>query len=298
MEALAAVGPGDAYWALRQTLVSSRDELDAFDRVFAGVPPPGREVRLVAGPVVVERAAASAEERLREKDFAELSAGERARLPELVAGIAAARPLRRSRRLRPHRRGDRLDLRRLARRSLATGGDPVARAFRRRVETPRRLVLLCDLSASMEPYARPLLLFADALLEAGRRVEAFGFGTRLTRLPAPAPARDWGGGTRIGSCLKAYNDAHAARGAVVVIASDGFERDDLERVARETARLARGAYAVVWVNPLKGRPGYEPSAGGMRAALPFVDRFLPGHNLESLEELAAVLGGIERRHAA
>jgi uncharacterized protein with von Willebrand factor type A (vWA) domain len=181
---------------------------------------------------------------------------------------------------------------------------------------PRKLVVLCDVSGSMEPYARALLLFVHALVRGGRSVEAFAFGTRLTRLTeelsGPDPERalveaakrvvDWSGGTRIGASLKAFNDLWGrralSRGAVVTIVSDGWEREDAVTVGREMARLARCAYAVVWVNPLKGHPEYEPLAGGMRAALPYVDRFLPGHNLQSLEDLAGVLAGIERRHAA
>jgi uncharacterized protein with von Willebrand factor type A (vWA) domain len=147
-------------------------------------------------------------------------------------------------------------------------------------------------------------------------VEAFAFGTRLSRLtqdlgtrdPEAALAKctaavvDWGSGTRIGASLKTFNDTWGkralSRGAVVVIVSDGWEREDPELVGREMAKLERAAYAVVWVNPLKGNPEYQPLAGGMRAALPYVDRFLAGHNLRSLEELARVLAGIERRHAA
>jgi hypothetical protein len=147
-------------------------------------------------------------------------------------------------------------------------------------------------------------------------VEAFAFGTRLSRLTPELGTRDpesalekcteavtdWGSGTRIGASLKEFNDLYGkralSRGAVVVIVSDGWERQDPQLVGREMARLARAAYAVVWVNPLKGNPEYQPLAGGMRAALPYIDRFLPGHNLRSLEELAAVLAGIERRHAA
>ena len=184
------------------------------------------------------------------------------------------------------------------------------------METNRKLVVLCDVSGSMEAYSRAILLFVHGLLESGKGVEAFAFGTRLTRLTeelaGPDPDRalehaakrvvDWSGGTRIGASLKAFNDLWGrralTRGAVVVIVSDGWERDDPDLVGREMAKLARAAYAVVWVNPLKGNPEYQPLAGGMRAALPFVDRFLPGHNLRSLEELGAVLAGIERRHAA
>ena len=168
----------------------------------------------------------------------------------------------------------------------------------------------------MEAYTRPLLVFLHAVRGSGRWVEAFAFGTRLTRLTealgragpeaalreAAVGALDWGGGTRIGASLKELNDAYGrrgvTRGAVVLIASDGWERDDPALLAREMARLARVAYALVWVNPLKGGPEYRPLAGGMQAALPYVDRFLSGHNLSSLEELAVVLSGIERRHAA
>jgi uncharacterized protein with von Willebrand factor type A (vWA) domain len=168
----------------------------------------------------------------------------------------------------------------------------------------------------MEPYTRALLLFLHAAVASGPRVEVFAFGTRLTRLTPDLRVKDsdkaleaaakrvvdWAGGTRIGRSLKQFNDLWGrralTRGAAVVIVSDGWEREDPALVAREMARLSRAAYAVVWVNPLKGHPDYQPLAGGMRAALPFVDRFVSGHNLESLEELAEVLGGIERRHAA
>src|SRR5262249_20052062 len=188
--------------------------------------------------------------------------------------------------------------------------------FRRRSLVARKLVVLCDVSGSMEAYARALLLFVHAAIGSGKGVEAFAFGTRLTRLTpdfhtrdpeaalanATRTAVDWSGGTRIGASLKQFNDDWGrralTRGAVVVIVSDGWEREDAALVGSEMARLARQAYAVVWVNPLKGHPDYQPLAGGMRAALPYVDRFLPGQNLASLEELARVLGGIERRHAA
>jgi uncharacterized protein len=258
----------------------------------------------------------SEHEVLRHKDFASMTPEEFALVARALEEVAAARPLRRSRRLRPHARGRRLDLRRLARRSLARGGDPIERTFRRRVEVPRKLVVLCDVSGSMEAYTRALLLFLHAVVGSGRAVEVFAFGTRLVRLTEEFRTRDpeqalsgaanrvvdWASGTRIGSSLKTFNDVWGrralTRGAVVAILSDGWERQDATLVAREMERLQRAAYAVVWVNPLKGSPEYQPLAGGMRAALPYVDRFLPGHNLRSLEELAAVLAGIERRHAA
>jgi uncharacterized protein len=333
----------DVYWTLRQTLVSRRDELDLFDRAFAawflrapiappwrGAPPPPKRLQQVARAADEASKAdeedgesgdplelgASAHEVLRDKDFAAMTPDEFARARRLIAVVARARPLRRSRRLSSDPRGDRLDVRRLIRRSLRTGGDPLERPYRARTDVPRKLVVLCDVSGSMEAYTKALLLFLHAAVGAGRGVEAFAFGTRLSRLTPDLETRDpeaalerasghvtdWGSGTRIGASLREFNDVYGrralTRGAVVVVVSDGWERQDPELVGREMARLARQAYAVVWVNPLKGNPEYQPLAGGMRAALPYVDRFLPGHNLRSLEELAAVLAGIERRHAA
>jgi uncharacterized protein with von Willebrand factor type A (vWA) domain len=316
------------YWTLRQTLASSADEAEAFDRLFAawflGRPDrpeeePGAE-RLVGvahasvGADDVQTATVgrgySSDELLRRKDFATLTDDERERLKALVQTLAHTRPRRRSRRLRPDRRGDVLDLRRLARASLATGGDPAELRFRRRASARRRLIVLCDISGSMEPYARAILLFVHALLRTGGGVEAFVFGTRLTRVTPALAARDpdraldatsagaldWAGGTRIGASLRAFNDEWGARGAVVVVVSDGLEIGDTAAVARETARLRRQSYALLWLNPLKGKPDYQPLAGGMRAALPHVDRFLPGHDFESLELLADALAGLAGRH--
>jgi uncharacterized protein len=332
----------DVYWTLRQTLVSRRDELELFDRAFAAwflrapVQPsvrvmpaaaaaadrPGSDV-LQRRDLSVEEArgepvlqGASGTELLRERDFAAMTPEEFERARHLIAAIARMRPLRRSRRLSADPRGDRLDLRRLLRRCLRTGGDAYDRPYRDRKHVPRKLVVICDVSGSMEPYTRALLLFLHAAVGSGAGVEAFAFGTRLSRLTpelrtrdaeealARAAARvvDRGSGTLIGASLKELNDEYGrralTRGAVVVVVSDGWERQNPEVVGREMARLARAAYAIVWVNPLKGNPEYQPLAGGMRAALPSVDRFLAGHNLRSLEELAAVLAGIERRHAA
>jgi uncharacterized protein with von Willebrand factor type A (vWA) domain len=332
----------DVYFTLRQTLVSRHDELELFDRAFVAwflrgpVAPLVRQKerhhdadRLVRGSLTTDRddaepepgdspveLGASAHELLREQDFSEMTGEEFERCRRLIAAIAHARPRRASRRRAPDPRGDRLDLRRLARRSLRTGGDPVEQTWKSRKAVPRKLVVLCDVSGSMDAYSRALLLFLHAVVGAGRNVEAFAFGTRLTRLTPDLATRDpeaalvratenvvdWGSGTRIGASLKEFNDVYGrralSRGAVVVVVSDGWDRDEPGLLGREMARLARAAYAVVWVNPLKGNPEYQPLAGGMRAALPFVDRFLPGHNLRSLEELAAVLAGIERRHAA
>jgi hypothetical protein len=332
----------DVYFTLRQTLVSRHDELELFDRAFAAwflrgpIAPLVRQraERRVPSSAVQEtleadrdrddidvagdpiELGASEHELIREKDFAEMTPQEFERARRLMEAIARTRPRRRSRRRAPDPRGDVLDMRRMLRRCLRSGGDPVDQPWKSRKEVPRKLVVLCDVSGSMDAYARALLFFLHAIVGTGHGVEAFAFGTRLTRLttdlgtrdPEAALARatetaiDWGSGTRIGNSLAEFNAVYGrralTRGAVVVIVSDGWERDDPGLIGREMAKLARAAYAIVWVNPLKGSPEYEPLAGGMRAALPFVDRFLPGHNLRSLEELAAVLAGIERRHAA
>jgi uncharacterized protein len=342
LKGLDAVGlsrQDDVYWTLRQTLVSRREDIEPFDRAFrawflrtavepaaaATTPPPSQGERRKGappgpGPEVdggeALLGAWSEDELLRTKDFASMTPEELARAKRLIHEIAVARPQRRTRRLRPDSKGLALDVRALVRASLSTGGDPVERAFRSRTAAPRKLVLILDVSGSMEAYARALLLYLHAARGSGRGVETFAFGTRLTRLTpelgarnpetafeaAAARVQDWSGGTRIGASLKAYNDEWGrrsmTRGAVVVILSDGCERGDAQLAGKEMERLARQAFAVVWVNPLKGHAEYEPLAGGMRAALPFVDRFLSGHDVASLESLGRVLGGIERRHAA
>ncbi|HZO97214.1 MAG TPA: VWA domain-containing protein [Gaiellaceae bacterium] len=336
--ALAAAGcdsVAGAYWPLRIAFVSRREDVGVFDRLFARLlageeeeeppaPSPPEAVREVAagaggpeGEADGEPAPGwSPEEVLRSTDFAALDADELARVAAAIEALAAARPRRRTRRTRGAPRGGPLDARRTVRAALRTGGDALRPAFRRRVEGPRRLVLLCDVSGSMEPYARPALLLAHALLRSGRAVEVFAFGTRLTRLTAELSARDadeclaraaarvadWAGGTRIGASLEAFNDTWGRRGlssgAAVVIVSDGWERESAAAVAREMRRLWLRAHTVVWVNPLKGSPDYQPLAGGMRAALPWVDRFLAGNDLNALAQLASALDRLERRHAA
>jgi uncharacterized protein len=343
LEAVDVTRREDVYWTLRSSLVTRHDEIAVFDRAFhawflrsplepfdlAQPPSVSQVVRYAhlgeageadaeAGEESHEARGYSAEEVLRSKDFASMTPRELEQVQAMIARISAERPRRRSRRLRRHHGGRELDVRRTIRESLAAGGDPVRREFRMRTRVPRKLVVLCDVSGSMEAYARALLLFVHAVRASGKGVEAFVFGTRLTRLTPQLDSRDpdraiqeasrcvvdWCGGTRIGASLKAYNDEWGrralTRGAVVVIASDGWEREEAGAglLGRQMARLAREAYAVVWVNPLKGNPEYEPLAAGMRAALPHVDRFLAGHNVASLERLNAVLAGIERRHAA
>jgi len=330
----------DVYWTLRQTLVSRYEDLDAFDRAFdawflrvtgarplrpVDRPPPPSSVRRKGGlpgpgPEVdggtTEAGRWSDEEVLRTRDFAAMTPDEFVRARQLIAEIALERPRRRTHRLQPDRGGSALDIRGLVRASLATGGDPVVRSFRSRSFAPRKLVLILDVSGSMEAYSRALLVYLHAVRGSGRGVETFAFGTRLTHLTADLATRDpdaalaaaakrvvdWSGGTRIGESLKAYNDEWGrrslTRGAVVVILSDGCERGDVSLVGAQMARLARQAYAVVWVNPLKAHPDYEPLAGGMQAAYAYVDRFVSGHDVASLEALGRVLRGIERRHAA
>jgi uncharacterized protein with von Willebrand factor type A (vWA) domain len=256
-------------------------------------------------PVVTVRW--SAAEVLRHKDFSAYSHAEFAEARRLMADLRLAGALRRSRRLRPGRRPGRPDVRRTVRRALRTGGEPVHRAWMEPSQRPRRVVLLCDVSGSMEPYARALLRFLHAAVAGGRRVEAFALGTRLTRLtrelssrdPDAALARaaravpDWSGGTRLGEGMRAFNDqwgtAGMARGAVVVILSDGWDRGRPELLGAEMARLGRVAHRIIWVNPLKASPGYAPIAQGMAAALPHVDAFVEGHSLDALEELAREL---------
>jgi uncharacterized protein with von Willebrand factor type A (vWA) domain len=343
LRGLDAVGldrPDDVYWALRTTLVSRIEDVEAFDLAFsawflgAASPP---QLRVVATPPPARGAPGltpapaadsevdggerevgghSVDELLRHRDFAEMTSEEFEAARRLIGAIAAQRPLRRSRRLRSGRRGETLDLRTTMRRALASGGEPFQRAYRRRVHKPRRLVFLLDVSGSMESYSRALVTFLHAAVGSGRNVETFAFGTRLTRVTAELRSRDpdaalaaaaqavsdWSGGTRIGGALKAYNDEWGrralTRGAVVVILSDGWERESDDLVGREMGRLARQAFAVVWVNPLKGDPRYEPLAGGMRAALPYIDRFVSGHDVASLETLAGRLRALERRHQA
>ena len=254
--------------------------------------------------------APSDEELLREKRFDALSAAELAHLYELMSSMRVATPARRTRRAERYRHGARIDLRRTLRGSMRTAGDPVRLRRRRRRVVQRRMVLLCDISGSMEPYARAYLQFLTSAAGSGRQVEAFVFATRLTRVTrtlryrdpqraiqaAAAAAPDWSSGTRIGEALKTFNDRHGrrglARGAVIVILSDGWERGDPALVAREMERLARFAHRIVWVNPRAAAARFMPRAGGMAAALPYCDALVSGHNLDSLSDvLDAIHGG-------
>lgn len=250
----------------------------------------------------------SAVEVLRDKDFAEYSKQELAELAHLMTQIrigGAVRPSRRQK--RSQKRSGQPDLRRTVRRALANDGEPIDRAFRKQSEQPRRVVLLLDISGSMEAYSRALLRFVHATVLARGRVEAFALGTRLTRLTreiatldpdralsnAAEAVEDWSGGTRLGESIRAFNDEWAvrgmARGAVVVVLSDGWDRGEPELMAEQMARLDRVAYRIVWSNPLKATDGYAPLARGMAAALPYLDEFVEGHSLRALEDLAAAI---------
>ncbi|MGY1754072.1 vWA domain-containing protein [Blastococcus sp. SYSU D01042] len=250
---------------------------------------------------------ASAAEVLRHRDVAELSPAERDHLRRLFTLLRPAAPMRPSRRRRPSR-GGAVHPARTVRRALRDGGEVARLMHRRAAPRPRRVVLLVDVSGSMSPYADALLRFAHVAVRARpASTEVFTVGTRLTRVTRELRLRDpdralaasgsaipdWSGGTRLGEVLKAFLDRWGqrgtARGAVVVVCSDGWERGGTELLGEQMARLRRLAHAVVWVNPHKGRTGYEPLAGGMVAALPSVDAFVAGHSMAAFEELTEVI---------
>jgi uncharacterized protein with von Willebrand factor type A (vWA) domain len=324
----------DVRLALRIVLCSHHADLERFDLAFTAVFGDGR----VAPPEdplsdlgSIERAAlpslampdpargAAAQgaetlpaawsdiELLREKDFARYTEAEMALARELIARLAHRHPTRLSRRTRPsRRRGHAPDLRQTVHRSLRTGGEPLHRRWRTPTQRPRQVVLVCDVSGSMSPYARMLLQYMHACVVARRRVEAFAFGTRLTRITqelagrdhdraldrAAAVVTDFSGGTRIGAAIAELNRVHGrrlGRGSVVVVLSDGWDRGEPEQLEVEMARLRRAAYRLVWLNPLAAHPDYEPLARGMQAAVPHTDRLLAGNSLASLEQLAEIL---------
>jgi uncharacterized protein with von Willebrand factor type A (vWA) domain len=337
--ALAAVDAAsrqDAYLALRAALCSSRADVEAFPAAWTavfgadaqeepdplaalgeivkaavprvGVPPRGDEEPAEPSSEPVP-AAWSEQELLRVKDFEAYTDAERAAARRLLERIARRGPRRLSRRTRPSRRRREVhDLRATVRASLRHGGEMVERRWRAPADAPRRLVLVCDVSGSMAPYARMLLQYVQASVAARSRVEAFAFGTRLTRVTrelagrdpdralarATAATDDWSGGTRIGAALATLNREHGrriGRGAVVVVLSDGWDRGDPDELAAEMARLRRCAHRVIWLNPLAADPRYEPLTRGMQAAMPHIDRLLPGNSLASLEQLAELMEG-------
>ena len=336
------------YWAGRLTLCSDPDDLPRYDQAFADwfgqhagrgtpvvdqrPPPPPRLAALTpgTGPAQGEdsaersllQAGASGTELLRHHDLAELSPAEREHLRRLLALLRPELPTRPSRRLRPDRRGV-TDPRATLRSALHNHGELRELRRRDRSRRPRRIVLLVDVSGSMEPYADALLRFAHVVVRrAPGSVEAFALGTRLTRITRELRMRDperalaaagraipdWSGGTRLGEVLHAFVDRWGQRGtarrAVVVVFSDGWERGDTALLGAQLDRLGRLAHRLVWVNPHAGKNGYAPVQGGIVAALPYVDELLAGHSLAALERLLDVLrrdGGarasVGERHA-
>ena len=332
VEALAAVGAGDVYWALRLSMCADPDDLPKFDALFdawfraprPALPTPAQSAppRLTAvRPLIAEadtgagddaddplRTAAAGTEILRHRDVADLTDAEREEVHRLVALLAPRVGTRRTQRRRPGGR-ERIDLARTVRRMLHDGGEPGELRYRRRRRRPRRLVLLLDISGSMAPYADALLRFAHAATRvAPASTEVFTMGTRLTRVTRQLRLRDpqlalaaagraipdWSGGTLLGEALRAFLDLWGqrgtARGAVVVIASDGWERGDATLLGEQMARLARLAHHVVWVNPHRGKAGFAPATGGMMAALPHLDDLVAGHSFDALRQLAEVIG--------
>ncbi|MDP1820184.1 MAG: VWA domain-containing protein [Acidimicrobiales bacterium] len=335
--ALAEVGVdqrGPAYWAGRATLVHRPEDVPTYDRVFAAIfggPSAGHgdadpevveqltvlldtdeddgsgdDATPVEGPTV--RVRWSDREVLQAKDFAACTAAELDEAHRLMADLRVVGARRRSRRLRASRRSrGAIDLRATSRRALRTGGEPLRTVHREPGHRLRRLVLLCDVSGSMEAYARELVRFAHTAVAGRTQVEVFTIGTRCTRITRQLRSRDpdaamraaasavddWSGGTRLGAGLRAFNDMWGvkgmARGATVVILSDGWDRGDPDELAAQVRRLHLVAHKLIWVNPLKVTPGFEPVARGMAAALPHVDELVEGHSLGSLESLAELI---------
>ncbi len=246
-------------------------------------------------------------EQLRQKDFARLDDRELAAVQRLMAKIHWQLEPRRTRRTVRDAKGRTIDLRRTMRQTLRYGGEVMQFTYKERKEKRRPVVLICDISGSMERYSRVLLQFVYIVTSHLDRVESFVFSTRLTRITrqlqrrniddalreASAVVHDWAGGTRIGEAIRTFNYDWARRvlnqGAVVLIISDGWDRGDVALLGREMDRLHRSCHRLIWLNPLLGAEDYQPLVRGIQAALPHIDDFLPVHNLASLEQLAALL---------
>ena len=337
VDALGAVGVDtrtSVYWAGRATLVRHPEDIAVYDDAFAafwtddGPSTDDAIVEQVAITLAIDSEDDdsgandestkptddpsltlrwSAAEVLRHKDFADYTEQELRDVQSLMQQLRFIGPPRRSFRLHADRRGRRPDLRATMRASLRAAGEPIDRRWREPGERLRRLVLLLDISGSMEPYARAMLRFVHAAVSGRQKVEAFAIGTRLTRMTKELHSRDpdtalaqagmrvqdWSGGTRIGESLRTFNDQWGvrgmARGAIVVILSDGWDLGDPELLAEQMQRLQRVCHQLVWVNPLKVTPGYAPLARGMAAALPFIDDFVEGHSLTAMQELTHVI---------
>lgn len=325
----------DVYWAAHATLIRRHEDTPIFDRAFAvfwdqriAIDTANIERELVSMTLLIDDENTSADdtagepvddentitlrfssvETLREKDFAEYNPAELREAEQFMSSLRLAGPPKKSlRSIKTNHHGARHDIRRTMRASLQHDGEPIERYWREPGTRLRRLVVLLDISGSMEPYARALLRFMHAAVVGRQRVEAFTFGTRLTRITKELTSRDpdkalsqtsaqvsdWSGGTRLGECLRTFNDKWGvggmARGSIFVVLSDGWDRGDPEVLAEQMQRLNRIAYRVIWVNPLKVSPGYAPLARGMAAALPYIDDFVEGHSLEALQRLTEVI---------
>jgi uncharacterized protein with von Willebrand factor type A (vWA) domain len=339
-EALGVLGIGDrdeTYWAGKATLIRRPEDHEIYDRAFKvfwehasantvlGLEEE-EQIHLVVdsddetdeddGPDEADASDEptielrfSATEVLRTKDFADYTDDELVEAQHLMSQLRLLGSPRRSLRLaQADRRTTRPDLRRTVRAAMRAHGEPMRRHFHEPSTRHRRLVLLLDVSGSMEPYARALIRFVHAAVAGRQKVEAFALGTRLTRMTRELSSRDpdealrraaravadYGGGTRLGEGLRIFNDEWGqrgtARGAIVVVLSDGWDRGDPEMLGEQMQRLHRVAHKVIWVNPLKVTPGYAPLARGMAAALPHVDEFVEGHSIDAIERLATVIG--------
>jgi uncharacterized protein with von Willebrand factor type A (vWA) domain len=348
IEALRHVSLGahdEVYHACRALLVHRPEQIGIFDRVFAAFwrahNPPAQQPPAASDepsasteatdvilalddpeaagdatgePLTPEAAVKIWSDRggLADKDFAAFTADEIAEARKALGRLVWNPGVRRTRRW-VRGRGTRVDLRRAIAESLRSGGDVVTLPTRKRRVRPRPLVLLCDVSGSMERYSRMLLHFAHALTSRHQRVEAFLFSTQLTRITRQLNARraddalaavsrsvpDWSGGTRIGGAIKEFHQRWGRRvlngGPVVLVISDGWDRGDPEVLRAQIARLQRRSYRLVWLNPLIGTTGYSPLTRGLQAALPYVDDFLPSRTLGNLADLAAHLNTLRAR---
>jgi uncharacterized protein with von Willebrand factor type A (vWA) domain len=306
----------DWFWRRRDYSADARRAAAAITPAFVKPPPPARFVTTSVAPLsadalpqkgrIVAIQTYSNQETLRRKDFGMFTRGEIEEAKRLMRELPWHTGERATR--RRERGGDEyFDVRATMRRSLRYGGELLDPAWRRTKFRPRPLVVLCDVSGSMENYSRMLLHFIHALRERQDHAECFVFGTRLTRITRQLrtrsverslrdvadTVRDWSGGTRIGDALKTFNFIWARRvlrpGAVVLIISDGWDRGDPARLRREMARLRRSVYRIIWLNPLIASPDYEPLTLGLQTAMPYIDDFLPAHNFASLEDLARLL---------
>ena len=313
----------DLFWQVREQNELAQLDLSAFIQHLSHPEPPKEDLELAQGadtgdddgdgdeleeePIIERIFTYSGREVLRQKDFGDLTPDELGEIKHLMQSMTWELEQRRTRRKAPASNGTYLDMRRTLRQNMRYGGQPLQLAWRTRRLKRRPLVVISDISGSMERYSRVLLKFIYAITNGLDHVEAFVFGTRLTRITRQLRARDidvalnqasqaindWAGGTRIGDALKTFNYEWGRRvlgqGAIVLIISDGWDRGDIDLLAHEMRRLQLSCHRLIWLNPLLGMENYEPLTRGIQAALPHIDDFLPVHNLASLEQLGKLL---------